>query len=138
MGIERTLKRSVPERKIIEQKTLTQLALVILFHCLSFILEHYLLLLVPIYLIYTGRFVVFPLSFSYAVFSYALFCLFHSFVLSGLGLLTGHNLNYMLVPPNCKFFFLALDLILIQMFAFRWRALIQLTNNMCVCLPHAI
>ncbi|KAK3814553.1 MAG: TMEM164 family-domain-containing protein [Linnemannia elongata] len=66
----------------------------------NFWFEHYLLLLVPIYLIYTGRFVVFPLSFSYAVFSYALFCLFHSFVLSGLGLLTGHNLNYMLVPPN--------------------------------------
>ncbi|KAF9178075.1 hypothetical protein BGZ50_008096 [Haplosporangium sp. Z 11] len=66
----------------------------------NFWLEHYLLLLVPIYLIYTGRFVVFPLSFSYAVFSYALFSLFHSFVLSGFGLLTGHNLNYMLVPPN--------------------------------------
>jgi hypothetical protein len=66
----------------------------------NFWFEHYLLLLVPIYLIYTGRFVVFPLSFSYAVFSYALFCLFHSFILSGLGLLTGHNLNYMLVPPN--------------------------------------
>ncbi|KAF9312073.1 hypothetical protein BG003_006696 [Podila horticola] len=62
--------------------------------------EHYLLLLVPVYLIYTGRFVVFPLSFSYAVLSYALFSLFHSFVLSGFGLLTGHNLNYMLVPPN--------------------------------------
>ncbi|KAG0370686.1 TMEM164 family-domain-containing protein [Gamsiella multidivaricata] len=66
----------------------------------NFWLEHYLLLLVPIYLIYTGRFVVFPLSFSYAVLSYALFSLFHSFVLSGFGLLTGHNLNYMLVPPN--------------------------------------
>ncbi|KAF8940501.1 hypothetical protein BGZ58_006173 [Dissophora ornata] len=66
----------------------------------NFWLEHYLLLLVPIYLIYTGRFVVFPLSFSYAVLSYALLSLFHSFVLSGFGLLTGHNLNYMLVPPN--------------------------------------
>ncbi|KAF9907716.1 hypothetical protein EC991_010663 [Linnemannia zychae] len=66
----------------------------------NFWFEHYLLLLVPIYLIYSGRFVVFPLSFSYAVFSYAVFSLFHSFLLSGLGLLTGHNLNYMLVPPN--------------------------------------
>ncbi|KAF9913547.1 hypothetical protein BX616_009894 [Lobosporangium transversale] len=66
----------------------------------NFWLEHYLLLLVPIYLIYTGRFAVFPLSFSYAVLSYALFSLFHSFLLSGIGLLTGHNLNYMLVPPN--------------------------------------
>ena len=65
-------------------------------------IEHYLLLLVPIYLIYTGRFAVYPLSFSYAVFSYALFSLFHSLVLSGFGLLTGHNLNYMLVPPNSK------------------------------------
>ncbi|KAF9931352.1 hypothetical protein FBU30_010387 [Linnemannia zychae] len=69
----------------------------------NFWFEHYLLLLVPIYLIYSGRFVVFPLSFSYAVFSYALFSLFHSFILSGLGLLTGHNLNYMLVPPNSPF-----------------------------------
>ncbi|KAG0317759.1 hypothetical protein BGZ99_006110 [Dissophora globulifera] len=66
----------------------------------NFWLEHYLLLLVPVYLIYTGRFVVFPLSFSYAMLSYALFSLFHSFILSGVGLLTGHNLNYMLVPPN--------------------------------------
>ncbi|KAF9578555.1 hypothetical protein BGW38_005587 [Lunasporangiospora selenospora] len=66
----------------------------------NFWIEHYLLLLVPIYLIYSGRFVVFPLSFSYAMLSYALFCLFHSFVLTGFGLLTGHNLNYMLVPPN--------------------------------------
>ncbi|KAF9112356.1 hypothetical protein BGX27_003496 [Mortierella sp. AM989] len=66
----------------------------------NFWFEHYLLLLVPVYLIYTGRFAVYPLSFSYAVFSYAMFSLFHSFVLSGFSLLTGHNLNYMLVPPN--------------------------------------
>ncbi|KAG0260238.1 hypothetical protein DFQ27_003637 [Actinomortierella ambigua] len=66
----------------------------------NFWFEHYLLLLVPVYMIYSGRFVIFPLSLSYAVVSYALFCLFHSFVLSGCGLLTGHNLNYMLVPPN--------------------------------------
>ncbi|KAI8347295.1 TMEM164 family-domain-containing protein [Mortierella sp. GBAus27b] len=66
----------------------------------NFWFEHYLLLLVPVYLIYSGRFVVFPLSFSYAVLSYALISLFHSFVLTGCGLLTGHNLNYMLVPPN--------------------------------------
>ncbi|KAF9996181.1 hypothetical protein BGZ80_009452 [Entomortierella chlamydospora] len=66
----------------------------------NFWFEHYLLLLVPVYLIYTGRFAVYPLSFSYAVFSYALFSLFHSFVLSSFGLITGHNLNYMLVPPN--------------------------------------
>ncbi|KAG0046553.1 hypothetical protein BGZ83_008292 [Gryganskiella cystojenkinii] len=66
----------------------------------NFWFEHYLLLLVPVYLIYSGRFVLFPLSLSYAVFSYASFALFHSFMLSGLGLLTGHNLNYMLVPPN--------------------------------------
>ncbi|KAI1315011.1 hypothetical protein EDD11_001396 [Mortierella claussenii] len=66
----------------------------------NFWLEHYLLLIVPVYLIYSGRFAVFPLSFSYAVLSYALFSLFHSFILTGFGLLTGHNLNYMLVPPN--------------------------------------
>ncbi|KAK3814884.1 MAG: TMEM164 family-domain-containing protein [Benniella sp.] len=66
----------------------------------NFWLEHYLLLLVPVYLIYTGRFIVFPLSFSYAVLSYALISLFHSFILTGCGLLTGQNLNYMLVPPN--------------------------------------
>ncbi|KAF9204094.1 hypothetical protein BGZ49_005715 [Haplosporangium sp. Z 27] len=66
----------------------------------NFWFEHYLLLLVPIYLIYSGRFAVYPLSFSYAVFSYAIFSLFHSLVLSTFGLMTGHNLNYMLVPPN--------------------------------------
>jgi hypothetical protein len=105
-------RKRVPENAkkniILSKKKLTRLELVIRFTLyLTLVnLEHYLLLLVPIYLIYTGRFVVFPLSFSYAVFSYALFCLFHSFVLSGLGLLTGHNLNYMLVPPNCKLFHL--------------------------------
>ncbi|KAF9429246.1 hypothetical protein BGZ76_001599 [Entomortierella beljakovae] len=65
---------------------------------LFFVIENF--WIVPIYMIYTRRFVVYPLSFSYAIFSFALFSLFHSFVLSGFGLLTGHNLNYMLVPPN--------------------------------------
>lgn len=63
------------------------------------LLEHYLLILVPVYMIWSNRYVIWPVSMNVALMSFSLFALYHSFILSSMALLKGQNLNYLLVPP---------------------------------------
>ncbi|KAF9433328.1 hypothetical protein BGZ76_009601 [Entomortierella beljakovae] len=65
----------------------------------NFYVEHYLLLLAPFYMIWSNRYVIWPVSWHVTFMSFSLFALYHSFVLSSVALLKGENLNYLLVPP---------------------------------------
>ncbi|KAG0321506.1 hypothetical protein BGZ99_003889 [Dissophora globulifera] len=65
----------------------------------NFFIEHYLLLLVPVYMIWSNRYVIWPASLDVALMSFSLFALYHSMILSTMALLKGMNLNYLLMPP---------------------------------------
>ncbi|KAF9908280.1 hypothetical protein EC991_009924 [Linnemannia zychae] len=65
----------------------------------NFFIEHYLLLLAPVYMIWSNRYVIWPLSMDVALMSFSLFALYHSFILSTMALIKGQNLNYLLMPP---------------------------------------
>ncbi|KAF8924125.1 TMEM164 family-domain-containing protein [Dissophora ornata] len=65
----------------------------------NFFIEHYLLLLVPVYMIWSNRYVIWPVSMDVALMSFSLFALYHSMILSTMALLKGQNLNYLLMPP---------------------------------------
>ncbi|KAK3810775.1 MAG: TMEM164 family-domain-containing protein [Benniella sp.] len=71
----------------------------LVFEVENFYIEHYLLILVPIYMIWSNRYVIWPVSMNVALMSFSLFALYHSFILSSMALLKGQNLNYLLVPP---------------------------------------
>jgi hypothetical protein len=75
-------------------------------HCpnvfLSLLIEHYLLLLAPVYMIWSNRYVIWPFSMDVALMSFSLFALYHSFILSTMALIKGQNLNYLLMPPPGK------------------------------------
>ncbi|KAK5821630.1 TMEM164 family-domain-containing protein [Linnemannia elongata] len=65
----------------------------------NFFIEHYLLLLAPVYMIWSNRYVIWPFSMDVALMSFSLFALYHSFILSTMALIKGQNLNYLLMPP---------------------------------------
>ncbi|KAI1317903.1 hypothetical protein EDD11_007565 [Mortierella claussenii] len=65
----------------------------------NFFIEHYLLLLTPFYMIWSNRYVIWPVSMDVALMSFSFFALYHSFILSSVALLKGQNLNYLLMPP---------------------------------------
>ncbi|KAK3845424.1 MAG: transmembrane protein [Linnemannia gamsii] len=65
----------------------------------NFFIEHYLLLLAPIYMIWSNRYVIWPFSMDVALMSFSIFALYHSFILSTMALIKGQNLNYLLMPP---------------------------------------
>ncbi|KAI8374176.1 TMEM164 family-domain-containing protein [Radiomyces spectabilis] len=69
----------------------------------NFFLEHALILVVPFYLLTTGRYVVLPPSVDMALFSFFLYAAYHSPILHLLSLTSGFNLNYVLVPPALGF-----------------------------------
>ncbi|KAG1181371.1 hypothetical protein G6F36_009935 [Rhizopus arrhizus] len=73
----------------------------------NFFAEHVLLLIVPIYMIYSRRYVVLPKSKEILFLSFFSYCFFHTPVLHTLSLASGFNLNYMWTPPPIK---LLLDL----------------------------
>ena len=64
-----------------------------------FWIEHYLLLIIPVYCMIMKKFVVFELSFPVAVTAFMVKAFYHSFLLSAVALRTSINLNYVLVPP---------------------------------------
>lgn len=71
--------------------------------CFFFLLiEHYLLLFAPVYMIWSNRYVIWPFSMDVALMSFSLFALYHSFILSTMALIKGQNLNYLLMPPPGK------------------------------------
>lgn len=65
-----------------------------------FWVEHILLLIIPLYCIYSERFIVMEPSSSLALVSFFIIGLYHSFILSALALIYGKNLNYVLSPPR--------------------------------------
>ncbi|CAO3686910.1 unnamed protein product [Rhizopus stolonifer] len=65
----------------------------------NFFAEHILLLVVPIYMIYSGRYVVLPKSKAILFLSFFSYSFFHTPVLHTLSLTSGFNLNYMWTPP---------------------------------------
>ncbi|KAK3808940.1 MAG: transmembrane protein [Linnemannia elongata] len=70
----------------------------------NFFIEHYLLLLAPVYMIWSNRYVIWPFSMDVALMSFSLFALYHSFILSTMALIKGQNLNYLLMPPPGNYF----------------------------------
>jgi hypothetical protein len=66
-------------------------------------LEHIMLVIVPLYLIYRHKIVVFPLNAKFTMASFCLKASYHSIVLSPFALMSGRNLNYLLVPPPGNF-----------------------------------
>jgi hypothetical protein len=57
----------------------------------------------------TKRYIVLPLSKDMALFSFYLYASYHSPLLHAVSLWSGYNVNYTLVPPTRKRFFLFLD-----------------------------
>ncbi|KAI8086941.1 TMEM164 family-domain-containing protein [Gilbertella persicaria] len=65
----------------------------------NFFAEHILLLVVPIYMIYSRRYVVLPKSKDILFLSFFTYSFFHTPVLHITSLISGFNLNYMFAPP---------------------------------------
>jgi hypothetical protein len=85
---------------------------------LNIILEHILLLVVPIYMIYSRRYVVLPKSKEILFFSFFAYSFFHTPVLHISSLMSGFNLNYMFAPPPSKFAFFFIIIICAQLLLF--------------------
>ncbi|KAG1147431.1 hypothetical protein G6F37_007934 [Rhizopus arrhizus] len=71
----------------------------------NFFAEHILILIAPIYMIYSGRYLLIPTSFDMALLSFSVFSFFHSPILQICALTSGFNLNYMFSPPPIKLLF---------------------------------
>lgn len=65
----------------------------------NFWIEHLLLVIAPVMMIFNNRLAVLPLSFDIAFVSFVFKATYHSLVLAIVSLYTGRNLNYMLTPP---------------------------------------
>ncbi|KAG0260502.1 hypothetical protein BG011_001871 [Mortierella polycephala] len=65
----------------------------------GFYVKHYLLILAPVYMIWSNRYVIWPVSMDVALMSFSFFALYHSAILSTMALIKGQNLNYLLMPP---------------------------------------
>ncbi|GAB5586252.1 hypothetical protein Unana1_01152 [Umbelopsis nana] len=77
-------------------------------HCLigetvNFFAEHILILILPFYMIYTGRYLVLPASFILAMFSFTLYGLYHSPLIHIVALKSSININYIFTPPPIGF-----------------------------------
>lgn len=64
--------------------------------------EHILLLVVPVYMIYSRRYVVLPKSREILLLSFFSYSFFHTPLLHLISLVSGYNLNYMWAPPPSK------------------------------------
>ncbi|KAI8376670.1 TMEM164 family-domain-containing protein [Choanephora cucurbitarum] len=69
----------------------------------NFFAEHVLLLVVPVYMIYSRRYVVLPKSKDMLYLSFFSYAFFHTPVLHLTSLVSGLNLNYMFAPPPSKY-----------------------------------
>ncbi|KAI7870999.1 TMEM164 family-domain-containing protein [Spinellus fusiger] len=69
----------------------------------NFFAEHLLILLAPIYMMYSGRYLVLPSSPGMAMLSFSVYGLFHSPLLHLFALKSGLNLNYLFAPPPIGF-----------------------------------
>jgi len=69
----------------------------------NFFAEHMLILILPFYMVHTGRYLVLPASFKVAMFSFALYGLYHSPFIHIVALKSSININYIFVPPPIGF-----------------------------------
>ncbi|KAI9252875.1 TMEM164 family-domain-containing protein [Phascolomyces articulosus] len=69
----------------------------------NFFAEHALILVAPIYMIYSGRYLVLPASPNMALLSFFVYGFFHSPLLHTCALRSGLNLNYLFAPPPSKY-----------------------------------
>ncbi|KAI8365163.1 TMEM164 family-domain-containing protein [Blakeslea trispora] len=69
----------------------------------NFFAEHILILVCPLYMIYSGRYLVLPSSKDMALLSFSIYSFFHSPILSTCALKSGQNLNYIFSPPPIGF-----------------------------------
>ncbi|ORY00482.1 hypothetical protein K493DRAFT_256355 [Basidiobolus meristosporus CBS 931.73] len=65
----------------------------------NFVLEHWLILLTPLYIFYTRKIAVWKPSISMTVASYCFYALYNSVILLPFALCSGKNINYQLSPP---------------------------------------
>ncbi|KAL1925655.1 uncharacterized protein VTP21DRAFT_538 [Calcarisporiella thermophila] len=68
----------------------------------NFWFEHVAILVLPFYMLYSGRFALFPLSLEFYVFAYTCLGIYHSLILEVSSIVSGININYMLAPPPGK------------------------------------
>ncbi|KAI9277571.1 transmembrane protein [Sporodiniella umbellata] len=68
----------------------------------NFFAEHILILVAPVYMIYSGRYLLLPPSLPMTLLSFSVFSFFHSPILQICSLTSGLNLNYMFSPPPSK------------------------------------
>ncbi|GAA5803644.1 hypothetical protein HPULCUR_009127 [Helicostylum pulchrum] len=71
----------------------------------NFFAEHALILAAPVYMIYSGRYLVLPASRNMALLSFSIYSFFHSPILHVCALKSGLNLNYLFSPPPIKTLF---------------------------------
>lgn len=71
----------------------------------NFFAEHVLILVAPVYMIYSGRYLVLPASKNMAFLSFFVYSFFHSPVLQIAAIKSGQNLNYAFSPPPIKILF---------------------------------
>jgi hypothetical protein len=64
--------------------------------------EHILILILPFYMIHTGRYLVLPASVKMAMFSFALYGLYHCPLIHVVALKSTININYIFTPPPSK------------------------------------
>ncbi|ORX47004.1 hypothetical protein DM01DRAFT_1310681 [Hesseltinella vesiculosa] len=69
----------------------------------NFFAEHILILVAPICMIYSRRFLVLPPSINLALLSFSIYGFFHSPILHLCALKSGLNLNYLFTPPPVPF-----------------------------------
>jgi hypothetical protein len=65
-------------------------------------LEHIIILILPFYMAYSGRYLVLPPSTKVAMFSFMLYGLYHSPLIHVVALKTSININYIFSPPPSK------------------------------------
>ena len=65
-----------------------------------FFAQHWTLVLLPFYFVFSGKFVVLSSTVLFTLFSFSLHALWHALVLSPASLIKGKNLNYMMNPPR--------------------------------------
>lgn len=64
--------------------------------------EHIIILILPFYMVYSGRYLVLPASYKVAMFAFMLYGLYHSPLIHVVALKSTININYIFTPPPSK------------------------------------
>ncbi|KAI7871799.1 transmembrane protein [Spinellus fusiger] len=68
----------------------------------NFYIEHALVLIAPLYMIYIRRYVILPISLNIFIASYSIYVLYSNPIVQFIALLTDKNINYLIEPPQVK------------------------------------